>query len=183
VLTLKVVMSEEFDDDKNEFVTSEFALELEHSLVSLSKWESFFEKPFLSEEEKTPEEIIWYVQAMCLDLDVPAETFARLTKEHFDAVQRYIDSKQTATWFNEVPGGSGQFNREIITAEIVYYWMVEFRIPFECQHWHFNRLLTLVKVCNEKKKPPRKMSRRDMIDQRRALNAKRLQEQASRGQS
>lgn len=172
MLQLDIPASEHFNDDSQTFsVQEEVQLVLEHSLVSLSKWESFFEKPFLETQSKTTEETLAYIRFMALDENIPPEIFARISNEHIAQINAYITAKMTATWFGKSkPTGP---NPEIVTAELLYYWMFELKIPMECQHWHLNRLLTLIEVCNKKNAPAKKTDRGEMIADRKRMNAER----------
>lgn len=171
MLTIMVIMAEGFSDESQEFLaTDSFRLDLEHSLASLSKWESFFEKPFLSSGEKTSEETLWYIKAMTITQDVPPEVYGKLSEHNVAEIWKYINAKMTATTFSNMAQGR---TREIITAELVYYWMFSMNIPLECEHWHLNRLLTLVRVFNVKNAKPKKMSQAEAAAQRRSLNEQR----------
>jgi hypothetical protein len=180
MLRLEVNLEELFDSGSKEFSYRTFVLELEHSLVSLSKWESKFERAFLGKQEKTDEETLWYIRAMVITPEVPEEVFEKMTQEHYSAINTHINAKMTATVIRELPGPKTQ--QEVITAELIYYWMVAMTIPFDpCQDWHLNRLLTLIRVCNVKSQPPRKMSHREVAKQQRELNAQRRQALGTRG--
>ncbi|QCG77515.1 hypothetical protein SEA_DIZZYRUDY_18 [Microbacterium phage DizzyRudy] len=184
MLTITVPGVESFDDDNQIFVRTEAAeLKLEHSLVSLSKWESRYEKPFLSGEEKTDDEIRGYVNAMSLDGDISLEVLHRLTGDNFRDINQYIESKMTATWFRETDQPRG-FNPDVVTAEVIYHWIVALQIDWESQYWHLNRLITLVKTINEKNKAAsdtkRKAPTSGQMSDRRALMEKRRAEAAAR---
>jgi len=161
-----------YDEVREEFTNAEgFVLELEHSLVSLSKWESLYEKPFLSKEKHTDQEVIDYIRAMILNDNYPEEVIERISKENFEQVHAYIDAKMTATWFTE--NKNEPKSREIITAELIYYWMIKLNIPIEFERWHLNRLFTLIKVFNLKDGKQRKMSRSEILARNREINAQR----------
>lgn len=181
MLQLIVPISPEgWDDDKEEFVEAKTKiLQLEHSLVSLSKWESKWCKPFLSSSNKTDEEVLDYIKDMTLTKNVDPDVYNHLTVANIEQINKYIDAPMTATTFSEKNKGGP--NREVITAEIIYYWMVALNIPFECQKWHLNRLITLIRVCNIKNTPPKKMSKRDVVSRNARLNAARRQQLNTRG--
>lgn len=175
MLKLTIHGEQSWDEAAEQFVYSDvIELELEHSLVSLSKWESIWEKPFMSSEEKTTEETLGYIELMCLTPDVPPEVFQALNNDHYKQVNDYINAKMSATWFTEAPGGAkGPVKRDIITSEILYYWIFSAQIDISVEHWHLNRLFTLLKVFNEKNAPPKKMRKGDAAAQRRMLNEQR----------
>lgn len=171
---------EYWDSKKEEFFTiDDLVVTFEHSLVSLSKWEAIHLKPFITEDEKSSEEILSYVECMILDPDLAPEALRRLDDEAMTKINDYMNSKQTATWFPEEPKGAK--SREKITSELIYYWMIAFDIPWEAQHWHLERLFTLIKVCNVKNSPPKKRSPQEMAQERARINAERLAQTGSRG--
>lgn len=179
MLTIRVSGVESFDESSQEFITQGgMIVELEHSLVSLSKWESKYEKPFLGQDSKTPDEILDYVRCMLVS-EVPEAIFSQLSLDNFEEIREYIDAKMSATWFNEQPGAPK--SREVITSELIYYWMTIFNIPFECEYWHLNRLFTLIRICNIKQSKPEKMSRNEVATRQRMLNAQRRAQLGTNG--
>lgn len=181
MLKITVPATEYFDEESSQFVTTpEVELKLEHSLVSLSKWESVWEKPFLSQDKKTSAETLDYVRCMTLnEEEVPDEVYAFLGDQNVKRITEYIKAKMSATWFSDdkkKPGVS-----EIITSELVYYWMISLNIPLECERWHLNRLFTLIQIFNRKNAPAKKMSKSEIAARNRALNAQRRAQLNSRG--
>lgn len=183
MLRITVPASEYYDEAHEEFVTTkEQTLVMEHSLISLSKWEAKWKKPYLSDSEKTTEEILDYLKCMTIG-PVPDDLVYRsLTKENIEEIEAYIKDPMTATTIRN-PEGRGP-NREIITSEIIYYWMIAQNIPTEYEKWHLNRLMTLIQVCaikNDPDKHKRKMSRGAIMRQNRALNAARRAKYGTKG--
>lgn len=172
MLTIVVVGEELYDNENNEFsTTGDFTLELEHSLLSVSKWESKYKRPFLGPGEKTIEETLGYIEAMILTENPPDDYMTKLSQDNIKEINEYIESNQTGTTFNEIVKQTP--NKEIISAELIYYWMVAYRIPFEVQHWHLSRLFALIRICGIKQEKPKKVSRRDAQAQRAAINQQR----------
>ena len=179
MLVITVPERELFNDLTQQFIkTKEQTLQLEHSLVSLSKWESKWNKPFLGKEEKTAEETIDYVRCMTITQNVSPLVYYSLSKKNLNDINKYIEAPMTATTFSD---NRNTPNREIITSELIYYWMISLNIPMECQKWHLNRLLTLIRVCNIKNSPPKKMSKNEIMNRNRALNAARRKRLNSKG--
>lgn len=180
MLTIIVPGIEFFDEEEQEFIEfEETILELEHSLISLSKWESKWEKPFLTDETKSNEEALSYIECMVVTPEFPPGVISRLSSENLDLVNDYIGAKMTATWFND--SGNAPKNRETITAELIYYWMTVFNIPFECEKWHLSRLFTLIRVCNAKNEKPKDRSPAEIAAERRRLNELRKRELGTTG--
>lgn len=176
MLDLNIPSVEVYNDDTNEFINSKGGnLKLEHSLVSLAKWESKWGKPFLSDSPKTVEETIDYIKCMTITQNVNDNIYRNLSSDNIEAVNNYINAPMTATTFSKsIPGtGKGTSKREVITAELIYYWMIALNVPLECQKWHLNRLLTLIRVCDIKNNPGKKMSRKEALSRNKALNAQR----------
>lgn len=181
---LKIIVGEQelFDEETSTFTIGEGGVELilEHSLVSVSKWESRFKKPFLAATEKTPEETMAYIEAMIVSpADYPEGIVSMLGAADVAKINAYIESTESATTFPNQPASKGRV--ETITSELVYYWMVTFNIPFECEKWHLNRLLTLIRICVVKNSKPKKMGRNEMAQQQRQLNMQRRAQLNSSG--
>ena len=187
MLQLTIPEMKLFNSGNNEFIVrKEQVLQLEHSLVSISNWEKKWHKPFLDAKQKTDEETADYVRCMTLTQHVDPETYQYLDPATIKKIMDYIEDPMTATWFAEdKQSNKGKKNkspsREVVTSELIYYWMIELQIPVEFQKWHLNRLITLIKVCNLKKSPPKKMSKRELLNRNRELNEKRKAELQTRG--
>lgn len=177
MLYITIPGRELFDERTSRFIrTKETRLQLEHSLVSVSKWESKWKKPFFSKNAKTPEETRDYIRCMTITQNVNPNVYYALTPALIKQVTDYIQDPMTATWFRERPQDKNASNQphSMITSELIYYWMTVANIPMDCEKWHLNRLFTLIRICNEKNGEKPKMSkadRRALIAQRRAASA------------
>lgn len=179
MLTIVIPKGEQYDSVNNLFIeTKEQTLVLEHSLVSVSKWEAKWHKPFISKENKTLEETIDYIKCMTITQNIDPNVYNFISNDTIKRVYDYIDAPMTATTFSK---DNTPPSREIITSELIYYWMISLNIPAEFQKWHLNRLLTLIKVCSIKNSPKKKMSKREIMSRNRALNASRRKSLNSRG--
>ncbi len=180
MLKLVVQGEEIYDKAANLFTeVGNFEVELEHSLLSLSKWESKYEKPFLSKDKMNAEEVLYYIQCMVVGEDITEEMARHIIAEHSEKVNWYINSTQSATTFGAMPTKRGP--GEVITSELIYYWMVAFTIPSQYEAWHLNRLFSLIRICNAKNETPKKKSRAQMAQENKELNDRRRAELGTRG--
>ena len=181
MMTLSIGDQETFDETTQTFNTIKGqTIELEHSLVSISKWESKWKKPFLSQGEKTREQTIDYIRCMTKTQNVNPDVYTLITNQQIAEVNAYINDPMTATTIKS-PEGKGGGGSKVITSEEIYYYMTAFQIPFECQRWHFNRLMMLIRVCDEKNKPKKKMRKGETARQYRSLNAARRAKHHTKG--
>ena len=180
MLQLTIPATELWDESNETFLyTEEQTLELEHSLVSLSKWGAKWHKPFLTKENKTIEETIDYIKCMTLTENVDETVYSLLNNEHLKKINEYIEDPMSATTIKELQ--RGKRNGEQVTSELIYYWMTALNIPVEYERWHLNRLFTMIRVCNIKNQPPKKMGKRAVMNQNRALNEARRQQYNKKG--
>lgn len=181
MLDIVIPSIEFYDEEQNLFIRpieKDCHLRLEHSLVSISKWESKWCKPFLSKEQKSLEESVDYIKCMTLTQNVNPRVYECITNSVMEQINAYIEAPMTATTFMDTNKSA---NREVVTAELIYYWMIALNIPFECQKWHINRLLTLINVCNIKNQPEKKMSAHEIYNRNRALNEARKMKYKTKG--
>ncbi len=182
MLRIRIPQTELWDEVHEEFLyVKEQTLTLEHSLVSISKWEAKWRKPFISSEKKTMEETLDYARCMTLTQNVDPLVYRCLSSVQLATIDAYIEAPMTATWFSDKKDGPKSRSSQQVTSELIYYWMVSYQIPFECQKWHLNRLLTLIRVCNEENKPKKKKSQREIMKSNAELNAARRKKYHSHG--
>ena len=182
MLELTIPLSAEgWDDEKQEFVEPiTEVLRLEHSLVSLAEWESKYCRAFMSKQDKTADETLYYIKCMTLNKDVDPEVYNHLTQGHVKAINDYIAAPMTATTFSDDKKHGG--SRSVNTAEVIYGWMIALQMPVDpFQYWHLNRLLTLIKVCNIQSQPQKKMSKRATTSRYAQLNAQRRSQMNTTG--
>lgn len=185
MLKIKIEAQELFDNEKQEFINiKEQTLLLEHSLSSISKWESKWKKPFLSTKknsDKTIEETIDYIKCMTLNSNIDNDVYNFLSESNIKLINDYIKDSMTATTFYSQDSTNTIINRETVTSELIYYWMLSNNIPIECEKWHINRLLTLIRIFSIKNTPPKKMNKNEIISRNAALNAARKKQLHTKG--
>lgn len=169
-----------FDEEKSEVIrVKETKLCLEHSLVSISKWEAKYKTPFISKKQKTAEQTLDYIKFMTLTQNVDPNVYLALTKENYQEIGDYIDDPMTASWVND--SDDGKKSNEAITSELIYWWMTALQIPWEAQKWHLNRLMMLIRIGNAKNQPPKKRNKRDILNRNRKLNEERRRRLGTKG--
>lgn len=183
MLSITIPKGECWNEQTNTFISTEkdVTIVIEHSLVSISKWESKYHKPFLSKEKKTNEQLIDYIMFMTITQNVPKNVYYCLTAENLKQVNEYIEDSMTATTFQDFSQSKPSKKNEVLTSELIYYWMIANNIPMECQKWHLNRLITLIRVCGIKNNPGKKMSKGEVLSKNRALNEARKKQLNTRG--
>lgn len=181
MLPIHIKENDLFDEKTSTFIhVKETNLKLEHSLVSISKWESKWHKPFLTDEEKTNEELNDYIRCMSISGDVDPNAIKLISPEDMRRINEYIGTKMTATWFSKVDNQRKK-SSEQVTSELIYYWMIAYNIPPEYEKWHLSRLLTLIEICERKNAPAKKMSQSEIMARNKALNAQRRAAMKSKG--
>lgn len=179
MLEIRIPQNELFDEKTQEFITvNAQTLTLEHSLLSISKWESKWHIPFLDKKEKTPEQLLDYIRCMSISKNVDPNVLKAIAPTQMKEINDYINNPMTASTVHTPQRGGG---REVVTSELIYYWMITSGIPFECEKWHINRLLMLIKICGAKSGSDKKMSRGQVMKQNAALNAARRKKYHSKG--
>lgn len=181
MLEITIDEKEYFNELTDEFIYSpSCTLQLEHSLYSMYEWESKYKKPFMSKEPRTYEETVDYIRMMTLNKPIDDLVYRSISQQDISKIVTYMEDPMTATTFkdNNRPKGN---NGSYLSAEVIYYYMTALNIPFECQYWHLNKLMTLIRVCNEKQQPPKKMGKRALMERNTKLNAQRRAALKSRG--
>lgn len=179
MLELTIPTTKMFNEQTGEItVLGGGTIKLEHSLAAISKWEAIVKKPFLEQESMTAQQLLLYIKCMSEDT-IDDKILAGITDKNIEDISDYISDSMTATWFKEDHKKTG--GKRIVTSELIYYWMATVGIPFECDKWHFNRLMTLIRIAGEEQKPSEKMDKKALAKRNRSLNAARRAKMHSRG--
>lgn len=174
MLKIDIIGGEMFDESSNRFITvAPTTITLEHSLIAISKWESKYHVPFLEEKEKTDEEILYYIQCMTITQNVDPNVYKSMPSWQIEEIMDYIKDPMTATWFGDEGKKQNKVKEKIVTSELIYYWMIALQIPSEYEKWHINRLLTLIRVCNNENSEDKKKNKKEILQGNDALNAAR----------
>ncbi len=172
MLQITIPSAELWDEHNNIFVhTKAQTIRMEHSLVSVSKWETKWHKPFLSDEKKTREEMLDYYRCMTITQNVDPDFYNFIPYDKVNEIDAYIEDSASATVFYDHDGNKMPHRKERITSEKIYSWMVTLNIPFECQTWHLNRLMNLIRYCQAANQSPKKRSQKEIIQDYAKINA------------
>ena len=178
MLRIIVPGSEYYDEEKNEFIyRKDQELQMEHSLISISKWEAKWKIAYNKDRKKSPEEILDYFRCMTINR-VDPDVYERLTEQNINDIISYMNDPMTACYFDN---DNSSKSKDVMTSEMIYYYMIVLGIPFECEKWHFNKLLALIEVCSIKNKPEKTMSRADLLRKNARLNAARKKAHHTKG--
>ena len=178
MLRIIVPGGEYYDEEKNEFIyQKDQELQMEHSLISISKWEAKWKIAYNKDREKSPEEILDYFRCMTINR-VDPDVYERLTEQNINDIISYMNDPMTACYFDN---DNSAKSKDVMTSEMIYYYMIVLGIPFECEKWHFNKLLALIEVCSIKNKPEKTMSRADLLRKNARLNAARKKAHHTKG--
>jgi hypothetical protein len=183
MLTIIVTGEELYDEKNNRFIKAldkPVTIVMEHSLVALDKWESHYKKPFLH-SDKTDEEILYYFKCMTITQNVPMTVYEHLSVENIQEIQHYIEDSRSATFFSNVQGHKQPGGQQIVTSELIYYWMIAHNIPTSWEKKHINKLLTLIRICNDKNAPPKKISKQEQLRRNAELVAQRRAKYKTKG--
>jgi hypothetical protein len=180
-LPIKIV-DEYWDNEKQEFIYPEKgSLLLEHSLLSISKWEAIWHKPYMGSENKTNEEFYSYIKCMSLKGEPDDKILNSLTRDNLEDILTYIENPMTATTVKEDASSVCGTPKNFVTSELLYAYMVNYNIPVEFENWHINRLLTLIRLCSSKQEKPKKMSQAEIMRENARINAMRRSKLGSKG--
>lgn len=169
-----------FDEETNTFLHPVGKkLHLEHSLLSISKWEAEWEIPFLN-TDKTSEQSLSYIKCCVLDDDFDELLLNTLSDKNILDFNAYLSKGMTAKKIIDLRSSLSQkrksrrpASQKALTSEDIYYSMIQFHVWKECEEWPLQRLLSLLQLCSLKSNSTGEMSKSDQAKFYREENARR----------